>query len=108
MVRKYYEKDTIERVLKHMKGVLSLRPVSVWLPSYIYAHIKICYISYAILSMMQYKIERRGISGVDALELMSKWYSVHLMDKKTGIDWTTNIELSKKQSEVRNMVYKTQ
>ncbi len=71
VVKRYYAKDTIERAFKHMKGVLSLRPVRVWVPSHVYAHIKICYLSYAILSMLQYRIERTGISGEDALELLS-------------------------------------
>ena len=80
VVRKYYAKDTIERAFKHMRGVLSLRPVRVWLLSHVYAHVKICYLSYAILSMLQYRIERTGISGEDALELLSGGYSVHLRD----------------------------
>ena len=96
VVRKYYAKDTIERAFKHMKGVLSLRPVGVWLLSHVYAHIKTCYLSYAILSMLQYRIERTGISGEDALELLSGGYSVHLRDGETGFDWKTNVELSKK------------
>ena len=71
VVKRYYAKDTIERAFKHMKGVLSLKPVSVWVLSYVYAHMKICYLSYTILSMLQYHIERAGISGEDALELLS-------------------------------------
>ncbi|EQB65610.1 MAG: hypothetical protein AMDU3_IPLC00002G0247 [Thermoplasmatales archaeon I-plasma] len=62
-MKRYYAKGTIERVFKHMKGVLSLRPVRVWVLSYVYAHMKICYLSYTILSMLQYHIERTGISG---------------------------------------------
>ena len=76
--------------------------------SHVYAHIKICYLSYAILSMLQYRIERTGISGEDALELLRGGKSMHLRERETGFDWTTNVELSKKQEEIRNLVYKTQ
>ena len=67
-----------------------------------------CYLSYAILSMLQYRIERTGILGEDAMELLSGGYSVQLRDKGSGFNWTTNVELSKKQEEIRNVVYKTQ
>jgi len=108
VVRKYYEKDTVERAFKKMKGILSLRPVRVWLLSHVYAHIKICYLSYAILSMLEYHIEKTGISGMEALELLSHGYRVQLKDQESGMEWSTNVELSKKQEEIRNLVYKTQ
>ena len=43
-----------------MKGILSLRPVKVWVLSHVYEHIKICYLSYAILSMLEYHIEKQA------------------------------------------------
>ncbi len=108
VVRKYYSKDTVERAFKQMKGVLSLRPVRVWLPSHVYGHIRVCYLSYAILTMLQHRIEKTGISSVDALELLSRGYRVHLKDSESGMDWSANVELSKKQEEIRNLVYKSQ
>ena len=108
VVKKYYAKDTVERAFRQMKGVLSLRPVRVWLLSHVYAHIKICYLAYAILSMLEYRISKTGISGSEALELLSKGYRVQLRDQESGMEWDANVELSKKQEEIRNMVYKTQ
>ena len=96
VVKRYYAKDTIERAFKHMKGVLSLSPEGVWVLSYVYAHMKICYLSYAILSMLPYHIERAGISGEGALELLSGGYSMQLMDRGSGFNWSTNVELSMK------------
>ena len=106
VVEKYYNKDTVERAFRKMKGVISLRPVRVWLLSHVYAHIKICYLSYAILSMLEYKITSTGISGTDALNILSTGYNVYLKDTESNIEWNENIELSKKQEVIRNLVYK--
>ncbi|MEM4083949.1 MAG: hypothetical protein QW752_02750 [Thermoplasmata archaeon] len=40
-MKKYYDKDSVERAFKQMKGVLDLRPVRVWLKSHIEGHVKI-------------------------------------------------------------------
>ncbi len=108
MVRKYYAKDTVERAFRQMKGIISLRPVRVWLLSHVYGHIKVCYLAYAILTMLQHRIEGTGMSGNDALELLSHGYRVHLMDSESGLKWKAEVELSKKQEEIRNLVYKSQ
>ncbi len=34
-----------------IKGVLSLRPVRMWLKSHVNGHIRVCYITYAILTL---------------------------------------------------------
>lgn len=108
VVRKYYAKDTVERVFRQMKGIISLRPVRVWPLSHVYGHIKVCYLAYAILTMLQHRIEGTGMSGSDALELLSHGYRVHLMDSESGLEWKAEVELSKKQEEIRNLVYKSQ
>lgn len=108
MVKKYYSKDTVERAFKRMKGILSLRLVRVWLLSHVYAHIKICYLAYAILTMLQFKIAKTGISGPDALDILGRGYRIQLKDQESGLEWSAEVELSKKQEEIRNLVYKTQ
>ena len=111
-VKKYYNKDTVERAFRRMKVVISLRPVRVWLLSYAYAHIKICYLSYtilsilSILSMLEYRIRSTGISVTEALNILSTGYNVYLKDIESNIEWSENIELSKKEEVIRNMVYK--
>ena len=79
----------------------------VWLPFHVYAHIKICYLAYAILAELQYRTRKTGISGPDALDILGKGYMVRLKDQETGMEWGANVELSKKQEEIRNLVYKT-
>ncbi len=56
VVRKYFEKDTVERSFRKMKGIISLRPVRVWLRSHVEAHVRICYMAYAMLSLLEYRI----------------------------------------------------
>lgn len=60
VVRMYFEKDIVERAFKQLKGVLDLRPVRVWLRSHIEAHVKVCYLAYAILSLLNYRVQKTG------------------------------------------------
>jgi transposase len=106
VVRKYFEKDVIERSFKQIKGVLSLRPVRVWLKSHVEAHVKICYIAYAMLSFLEFKISSLDLSAVDALDVLRKGYRVKLRDQKSGFEWDALVELTKKQEQIRNLVHK--
>ena len=106
VVRKYFDKDIIERSFKQMKGILSLRPVRVWLKSHVEAHIKICYVAYAILSLLQFKVSGMQISAVEALDVIRPGYRVKLQDKASGFEWETLVELKKDQENIRNVVYK--
>ena len=57
VVKNYYDKDMVERAFKHIKGILNLRPIRVWLNNHIEGHIKICYLAYAILSLINFKLK---------------------------------------------------
>lgn len=89
-------------------GIQSLRAVRVWLLSHVYDHVKICYLAYAILALLQCRIEKTGISGPDAMDILSRGYKVELKDSESGMVWSANVELSKKQEDIRNLVYKSQ
>jgi len=106
VVKRYFEKDIVEKAFKEMKGILNLRPVRLWLRTHIESHIKICYLGYVILSYMQYKIMGEGISVVEALEELRKGYRVELKDEETGFNWGITVELSLAQEKIRNLVYK--
>ena len=54
VVRKYYDKDSLERAFRQMKGVFDLRPVKVRLKSHIEGHVKVCCLAYSILSYLSY------------------------------------------------------
>ena len=106
VVRVYFEKDVVERSFKQLKGVLSLRPVRVWLVSHVEAHVKVCYVAYAILSFLQFKVSKLGVSAVEALEVLRPGYRVELKDQDSGFEWEAMVELKKIQENIRNVVYK--
>jgi len=100
VVSRYYDKDMVERAFKQIKGVLSLRPIRVWLSNHIEGHIKICYLAYAILSLMNYKLKKLGISAVEALESLRYGYKVTLRDSTSDHEWSTYVPLEPKQKKV--------
>ena len=106
VVRKYYDKDSVERAFKQMKGVLDLRPVRVWLKSHIEGHVKICYLSYAILSYLSYILEKKEISGPEAIDTMRTGYRVYLEEQKSQFKWESIVALSAVQKEIMDVVIK--
>jgi transposase len=86
VVRKYFDKDIVERSFRTMKGEEQLHPVRLWAPQRINAHVKICYLSMCLLSLIQFRCKSLNISAVEALELLSSIYQVnlkHAVSKKT-------------------------
>jgi len=104
VVSRYFDKDVVEKSFKKIKGVLSLRPIRVWLLEHIKGHIKICYLSYTILSMLHYKLKKLGISGPEAIEILKTGYKVHMRDKKTDFSWDSVVTLKKDQEEILKIV----
>jgi transposase len=100
VVSRYYDKDIVERAFKQIKGVLNLRPIRVWLSSHIEGHIKICYLSYAILSLMNYKLKKLEISAITALESLRYGYKVTLKDATSNHEWSIHVPLEPKQKKI--------
>lgn len=94
-VRIYYEKDVIERAFKEMKGILSLRPIRVWRREQVKGHVRVCYIAYAILSLLGYHCKRLGCSVVDIMEKLKAGYKIYLRDRSSGQSWETSVVLQK-------------
>ncbi len=103
---KFFDKDTVERAFRQIKGVLDLRPVRVWLKSHIESHIKICYLAYAILAYLDFILLRKEISGGEALERLRSGYRVHLKDERSGFEWDSLVDLKKEQREIMDVVIK--
>lgn len=109
IVKKYYDKEIIERAFKQIKGILNLRPIRVWLKDHVEAHIKICYLAYAILSFMNYKLRKMNISSVDALNSLKQGYKVRLRSDRDNFEWDLYVPLEPKQKKILqalNVVYK--
>jgi len=98
-----------EIVRKQIKGILNLRPIRVWLKDHVEAHIKICYLAYAILSFMNYRLRKLNISSVDALNSLKHGYKVNLKTEKDNFEWSLYVPLEPKQKKMLkalNVVYK--
>ena len=109
VVKKYYEKDTVERAFKKIKGILNLRPVRVWLQEHVESHFKICFLAYAILSYLEYKLQKIDVSAIEALESLKHGYKVRLNDINNNHEWDLYVPLQPKQKNVLkalNVVYK--
>lgn len=100
VVKKYYDKDTVERAFKQLKGILNLRPIRVWLRNHVEGHIQICYLAYAILSLMNYRLRKKEFSAIDALDNLKKGYKVTLQDKNKKDSWDILVTLNPKQKEI--------
>lgn len=100
IVRKYYDKEIVERAFRQIKGILNLRPIRVWLKDHVEAHIKICYLAYAILSFMNYRLRKIGISSVDALNSLKHGYKVNLRIEKDNFEWALYVPLEPKQKKM--------
>lgn len=100
IVKKYFDKDIIERAFKQLKGILNLRPIRVWLNEHVEGHVRICYLAYAILSLLNYKLRKLKISAIDALENLKNGYRVELYDKTNDHNWNLTVELEPKQRKI--------
>ena len=100
IVRNYYDKDMVERAFKQIKGILNLNPIRLWLENHIEGHIKICYLAYAILSLMNYKLKKLNISAVDAIDSLKQGYKINLKDNSSGFEWGIYVPLEPKQKKI--------
>jgi len=104
VVKKYFEKDIVERSFKQMKGVLSLRPIRVWLLKHVEAHIKISYLSYCILSLLGFKLKSIDMSPIEALDKLRTSYKVHLKETSSNFEWEKVVTQSKIQNKILDCV----
>ena len=98
VVKKYYDKEIVERAFKQLKGILNLRPIRVWLMDHIEGHINICYLAYAILSYMDYKLQNTNTTAVEALSSLKHGYKVTLITPKE--EWSLHVPLEPKQKQL--------
>jgi transposase len=62
VVRKYFDKDVVERSFRTMKGDVQLHPVRLWMPRRVSAHIKICYLSMCLLALIKFRCRQISTS----------------------------------------------
>lgn len=109
VVKRYYDKEIIERAFKQIKGILNLRPIRVWLKEHVEGHIAICYLAYAILSLMNHKLKKINMTAIEAINSLKHGYKISLQTKKDNQNWDLYVPLQPKQKNILkelNVVYK--
>ena len=109
IVKIYFEKDKIEKAFKCLKGMIGMRPVRHWLSDRVKAHVFICYLSYALLALLEWKLKTANIemSASSSLELLENLYRVKIMDPKTGNMFLKHSVMSKEQEKIFKAVNKS-
>lgn len=100
VVRKYYEKDIVERSFKSLKGEVQLHPIRLWLPQRIEAHVKLCYLSLCLLALIGFKCRKLRLSATKVLEELQYIYKVHLEHAKTKKQWDKVVTLTNQQKQI--------
>ena len=100
VIKKYFEKDIVERAFKSLKGPLALRPVRVWMRNHVEAHVKICYLAMAILALLDYRSRKIKISAIDALKMLQFTYKVNLRHSETKKEWEKLVTMTNKEKEL--------
>lgn len=106
VIHAYFEKDRIEKAFRTMKGLLEVDKIRFWLTGKVKAHIFICYISYLLLSLLDYKLKKTSFDAIDALGIMESMYKVHITDTKTKNKFVKTVTLSKQQESILKAVDK--
>lgn len=106
IVKPYFKKDKIEKAFRSMKSILGLRPIKHWLEERVKSHIFICYLSYLLISLLDYKIRTTKISAIIALDKLSTAYKVYLKDPRTKNEFEKIVTLSKEQEKILKNVDK--
>lgn len=100
VIRTYFEKDIVEKAYRELKSTINLNPIRKYRISHIKAHVKICYMAYAILSYIHYKVKPKNLSATYALEQLQSVYKVSLTSEKENLKWDKVITLKNEQKKI--------
>lgn len=103
-VKKYFEKDLIEKTFSLLKSTVRVRPIRHWLEDRVKAQIMVCYLSILLLSTIEYKLKKIDISVEAALLELESLYRVNMMDKKSKKPFTKVVTFTKKQDEILSLL----
>ncbi len=100
VVRKYFDKDVVERSFRSMKGDVQLHPIRLWMPQRVTAHIKICYLCMCILSLIKFKCRKMNHSAIEILDELQSVYKVNLVHSSTKQKFSKVVTLSNNQKNI--------
>jgi len=92
VVKRYFEKDLIEKSFRSLKSVLGLSPVRHWLEWRINSHLFVCYLSYLILKLLERKLSKEDISVFTALDELKYVYKLVTTEGIEKIVATTKMQ----------------
>jgi transposase len=100
VVRLYFDKDIVEKAFQSLKGVVKVQPIRHWLYNRVIAHIFICYLSYLLLSLLKYRLNKISISPIEALKELDSLYKVYIRDSNKGFKISRMVALTRKQEAI--------
>jgi len=100
VVRTYFERDMVEKAYRELKTTIDLNPVRKYRLGRVKAHVKICYLAYALLAYMGHKLRPLGLTPVSALEKLQSAYLVDFSSKKENFKWSKCVTLSNEQKNI--------
>jgi transposase len=100
VVKKYFDKDIVERCFKSLKGELLLHPIRMWATNRVEAHVKICYLSLCILVLIQYKCRKLNLPAAKVLDELQYVYKVDMVHAKSNKKWSKVVTLSNQQKKI--------
>jgi len=95
---KYFAKDVVEKAYRQIKTTINLNPIRKYRMDRIIAHVKICYLAYALLSYLSHKLKPLNLSAVDSLDILQSVHKVELSSKKDNLKWSKTVTLKNEQS----------
>jgi len=103
-VKTYFERDIVEKAYRELKTSINLNPVRKYRLDHIKAHVKICYLAYAILSYIQCKVKPKGLTATYALDQLQSVYKVSLESQKDQLKWDKVVTLKNEQISLLDLI----
>ena len=104
VVKKYFDKDIVERSFRSLKGEVELHPIRLWMPRRVNAHIKICYLSLCILSLIKFRCKKLNISASTIINELQTIYKVNLKHTTTNKEFAKIVTLSNQQKQILKLL----
>jgi transposase len=104
VVKKYFDKDIVERSFRTLKGEAQLHPIRLWMPKRVNAHIKISYLSLCLLSLIKFRCRKLGLPASTIINELQSIYKVNLKHTTTKQEFTKIVTLSNQQKDILKLL----
>lgn len=104
VVKTYFERDVVEKAYRHLKTSINLQPVRKYRLDRVGAHVKICYMAYAILTYIQSKVKPARMSATTAIELLQSAYKVEIRHQEQNLQWQKVVTLKNDQKKILKLL----